>query len=213
MDGLRKNTSGPDGTGAAAPLLRRPTRDDLLLLARRRFARGQHGDLEGLAKELGISRATAYLWVGNADQLAGLVIGGLLVAAYRQAGEQVGRSSRNRAAEIVIRVMRSIAGSSAYREFVERDPEKALRIVASRNGPVQRTAIVAMQEILEEEQARGRLELPVDSHAMAYALVRLVESFLYADFIAGERPELEKAEAIIRLMLNRRSPGTRASRR
>ena len=78
---------------------------------------------------------------------------------------------------------------------------------------MQRTAIATMQEMLEEEQAGGRLELPVDSHAMAYALVRLVESFLYADFIAGERPELEKAEAIILLMLNRRSPRARPSRR
>jgi len=36
---------------------------------------------------------------------------------------------------------------------------------------------------------------------MAYALVRLVESFLYADMIAGEAPDLEKATAILERML------------
>ena len=41
---------------------------------------------------------------------------------------------------------------------------------------------------------------------MAYALVRIVESFLYADMITGERPDLEKATQILALML-RGAPG------
>ncbi len=49
--------------------------------------------------------------------------------------------------------------------------------------------------------ARGALTLPVDVHTMAYALVRIAEWFLYADAIAGERPDLEKAEEILRLVL------------
>jgi Tetracyclin repressor-like, C-terminal domain len=36
---------------------------------------------------------------------------------------------------------------------------------------------------------------------MAYALVRIVESFLYADPIAGEKPDLKKAVEILKLML------------
>ena len=36
---------------------------------------------------------------------------------------------------------------------------------------------------------------------MAYALVRIVESFLYAEAIAGEEPDLEKAVEILRLLL------------
>src|SRR5262249_34917876 len=38
-------------------------------------------------------------------------------------------------------------------------------------------------------------------HTMAYALVRIVESFLYAEAIAGEEPDLEKAVEILRLLL------------
>jgi len=36
---------------------------------------------------------------------------------------------------------------------------------------------------------------------MAYALVRIVESFIYADVIAGEDPDIDKAVDILRLML------------
>jgi hypothetical protein len=49
--------------------------------------------------------------------------------------------------------------------------------------------------------ASGALRLPVDAHTMAYALVRICESFLYADVIAGEKPDLDKAVEILTLML------------
>jgi len=50
---------------------------DLHRLARRRFLRKERFSVEELADELGISRATAYRRVGNAEQLAGEVIASL----------------------------------------------------------------------------------------------------------------------------------------
>ena len=97
--------------------------------------------------------------------------------------------------------MRYVATSEAYRAFVERDPQKALRIVASKDGPVQQRTIALHEELLAEEVRRGALTLPVDAHTMAYALVRIVESFLYAYAIAGETPDLEKAVDIMKLLL------------
>jgi hypothetical protein len=41
----------------------------------------------------------------------------------------------------------------------------------------------------------------VDAHTLAYAVVRLVESFLYADLVAGEEPDLAKAVEVLRLLL------------
>jgi len=178
-----------------------PAAHDLLALARRRLLRGERCSVEDLATELGVSRATAYRWAGNADQLAGQVIASLAEDTFHRAlGEARGRGAA-RVIEVMARGMRYVAKSGAYRAFVERDPPKALRIVASKDGPVQRRTIKLHEELLEEEVRRGNLSLPVDVHTMAYALVRIVESFLYADAIAGEPPDLEKAEQILRLML------------
>jgi hypothetical protein len=99
------------------------------------------------------------------------------------------------------RGMRYIATSAAYHAFMQRDPQKALRIVASKNGPVQRRTIALHEELLEEEVRRGALRLPVDTHTMAYALVRIAESFLYADAISGDAADVEKAVGILKLML------------
>jgi len=66
---------------------------------------------------------------------------------------------------------------------------------------VQSRTIALNQQLIEEEVRSGALSLPVDAHTMAYALVRIGESFLYADAIAGEKPDLDKAVEILKLML------------
>ena len=169
--------------------------------ARRRFLAGERLSVEELAAELGISRATAYRWAGNAEQLAGEVIASLVDATHRRALREAQGRGAARVIDVTTRGMHYIATSAPYRAFLERDPQRALRIVASKEGPVQARTIALNQSLLEEEIGRGALELPVDAHTMAYALVRIVESFLYADMIAGETPDLEKATEILKLML------------
>lgn len=180
---------------------RLPTAADLLGLAGRRFLKGERVRVEELAAELGVSRATAYRWVGNNEQLLGGVIASLSLEVYQQALRGARGRGAVRVVDMMARGMRLIAGSRAYRAFLERDPEKALRIVASKQGPVQRTTIALHQQLLEEEMRQGHLRLPVDAHTMAYALVRIAESFLYADLIAGEKPDIGKAVEIVKLML------------
>src|SRR5690242_2266002 len=52
----------------------RPTPVDALALARRRWLAGERLDMGALAKELGVSRATLYSWVGSRERLIGEVI-------------------------------------------------------------------------------------------------------------------------------------------
>lgn len=177
------------------------TAADLLALARRRYLDGERLSVEELAAELGVARATAYRWVGNAEQLAGTVIASYGEAIFRRAEREARGRGAARVLDVMSRGMRVVAGSKAYRAFIERDPQRALRIVASKDGPVQAQAIALHQELLEEEVRAGNMRLPVDAHTMAYALVRVVESFLYADAIAGEAPDLDKAVEILKLML------------
>ncbi len=180
------------------------TRGDLVALARRRFLAGERVRLEELAEELGVSRATAYRWVGNAENLVGLVVAGLVDETYARTVREARGTGAARVIDATARGLHYIASNDAYRAFIERDPQKALRIVASKEGPVQARTIAHNEGLLREEVERGHLELPVDPHTMAYALVRVCESFLYADVIAGEKPDLEKAVEILKLML--RSP-------
>jgi len=177
------------------------TAADLRALARLRFMECERLCLEELAAELGISRATAYRWAGNVEQLAGEVIASIVDDTFQRALREARGRGAERVVDVTARGLRYIATSAPYRAFLERDPQKALRIVASKEAPVQARTIALHQQLIEEELQSGALRLPVDAHTMAYALVRIAESFLYADAIAGEEPDLDKAIEIVKLML------------
>jgi transcriptional regulator with XRE-family HTH domain len=177
------------------------TAADLRALAHRRFLAGERLALEELAGELGISRATAYRWAGNVDLLTADVIASIVEDTFRRAVREARGRGAERVVDATARGLRYIATSAPYRAFVERDPQRALRIVASKEAPVQARTIALNQQLIEEEMRSGSLKLPVDAHTMAYALVRIGESFLYADAIAGEEPDLDKAVEILKLML------------
>jgi AcrR family transcriptional regulator len=178
-----------------------PTREDLLALAKERFLEGERLDIAGLAEELGISRATAYRWAGNADELIGNVVAVLAEETFRRAVSRAHGTGAERIIDAMARGMRTIVGSAPYRHFLESDPQRALRIVASKEGASQGRMIELHQQLLEEEIAAGNLRLPIDAHSMAYALVRTAETFMYADLIAGEKPDISKAAEIMKLLI------------
>lgn len=174
---------------------------DMLTAARGRFLRGERLDIAGLAEELGISRATAYRWAGNVGELTDFVIATLAAETFERSFKRAKGEGAERLIDAYRHGIRLMA-SGSYREWLKReDPDTALRIVASRFGRAQATSIRLWEGVLEEEMCAGRLDLPVDAHTMAYAIVRLSESFLYADLIAGEEPDVEKAVEILKLLL------------
>jgi hypothetical protein len=133
--------------------------------------------------------------------LTGIVLADIAEANFHRAVAEATGTGADRIVDAMERGMRYIVTSRTYRQFLERDPNKALRLAASKEGPAQRRVVELHQALLDEEIARGSLTLPVDSHTMAYALVRTAESFVYGDLIAGERPALDDAVTILRLLL------------
>lgn len=178
-----------------------PTPQDMLAAARRRFLRGEKLDVGGLGQELGISRATAYRWAGNAEELTGVVIASLAADTFHLAFREAQGTGKDRIIDAARRGLGYMA-AGPYRDWLSReDPETALRIVASKSGPAQATTMRLWERVLADEEAAGNIELAVKPHAMAYAVVRISESFLYADLIAGEQPDIDSCVEILKLLL------------
>jgi AcrR family transcriptional regulator len=193
----RASVSTPRDTSSS-----KPTTADAHRIARRRVLAGQRIDMRALANELGVSRATLYRWTGRREQLVGNVLGALAEETFELCKRDAAGTGAARIINVFDRHLAMIAKAPALRRFLETDAETALRVLTMRDGPVQGRLVRAHTELLREEARRGTFTPRVDAAALAYAIVRIGEAFLYNDAILALEPNLEQAGAIVRLLLD-----------
>lgn len=190
----RKAASRRPGRPATA------SREDVVRVAREQFLSGHRVELTLVANRLGLGRPTIYRWFGSRDALLSEIIAGELESLIAHHRKQVSRTGARGLLELFDRVNRSLARSSALRALLEQERSGALRLLTSSGGSVQPTAVRCVQELIEAEVATGTYEPPAAPAALAYAIVRLAEAFLYNDVAIGIRGDwlaLHQVEAAL----------------
>jgi Tetracyclin repressor-like, C-terminal domain len=159
-------------------------------------------DMRSLATQLHMGRATLYRKVGSRDRLLGEILWFLtrleIAGSVTEVGDMTGA---DRVVAMVGAFMRRVHGRAPLRRLLDAEPEIALRILTSKHGPVQRGTISVVRRLLEEEASGGALQLIIDSDTLAYVIVRIGETFLYADAIAGHPVEIDQATEVISRLL------------
>lgn len=185
--------TGRPGRPAAA------SREQALALARTRFMAGQRVDVQAIARELGLARATMHRWFRTRELLLGEVLADFgqerLIALRRRTG---GRGARALLASFDA-FNRDLARGSGLRALLVAEPDLALRVLTSPDGIVQPRMVATVQQLIQEEIQRG-FKPTLDSDLLAYAIVRLAEAFLYRDVsmgVAGETGRLRQLEAAL----------------
>ncbi|UJB19961.1 MULTISPECIES: QsdR family transcriptional regulator [Lysobacter] len=190
------------GQALREPGPRRATPLDLFRAARRGWIAGERLDIGALAAELGIGRATAFRWVGSREQLLGEVVWSLCEPLLQQAAAATSGRGPRRVAAICEYAIRAMLVYPPLRRFIEQDAEFALRLLTSKQGPVQERVIGQVRELLRHQADHGALVLPLNVDTLSYLIVRLCESFLYADVISGQRVDAAEAGLAIELLLS-----------
>lgn len=95
---------------------------DLHKLARDYFLHAKRIELQTLARELGISRATAYRWAGSADQLVGNVLAGLVDDTFSQLVKRNDTNGGQRALDVLTRGMYHANNFSTTAAFFDQAP-------------------------------------------------------------------------------------------
>ncbi|WP_151901746.1 QsdR family transcriptional regulator [Tsukamurella tyrosinosolvens] len=167
------------------------------------FREGRRVDLGQLAKASGIGRATLYRWFEGREQVVGEAIWlGIAQAIARvEAAEPV----RDRAAFLRSfgRLAHEVRDYPPLAGFAADEPEFAMRVLQSRDSVVQARLIAWVGGWLTDltippsDGARG-----VARADLAYAIVRLAESFLWSDMIIGTPPQPDTAAALVELLLD-----------
>ena len=167
------------------------SRDEVLRLARSQYLGGERVDLTVIARRLGLGRATIYRWFGSRDALLGEIIASeleQLITAQRKRVRQRGAAGL---LKVFDGVNRTLSSSGALRALLEQERDGALRLITSSAGPVQARSVAAVKALIEAEFAAGRYQPAADPGALAYAIVRLAEAFLYNDAAIGIRGDWE----------------------
>ena len=172
-------------------------------IARGWFLAGRRIEMRELAAELGVNRATLFRWVGNRDDLLAEILWSLAEPTLAAAIDDAPGHGGQRIATAIGRFATLIDQAAFFRDFLRREPERALRILTTRAGTVQSRLVTAIETFLREEITAGQLDPPLPPHDLAYLIVRIVESFVYADIITGEQIDIARTEQAIAALVRR----------
>lgn len=195
--------AGPRGRPAAA------TREEVLAAAMDRYLRGRRIDMQALAAELGLGRATLYRWFGSRDAL----IGEVLFRAAEPLLDAARHRARGRGGQMLLATFdafnRALVDAPALRRLVEAEPEAAVRVITDGAGTLQPRIVARIQGLIEDEVGRGSYDPPVEPPTLAYAIVKLAEAFLFSDAVAGIRGDVDRLREIEAALLGVRPPARR----
>jgi AcrR family transcriptional regulator len=171
-------------------------------VARRRFLAGERLDMQALALELGVSRQTLYRWTGSREELLADVLFSLSDASFEQAKrDTAGLAGAERLLAVFRHHVAAIVSSAPLQAFVRRETQTALRILTSRHGSVNARTIHRLAALYRSEQEAGHFAPRADIDTLAFAVVCLTESFIYNDARAAVEPEVDRAAAVVTLLL------------
>jgi AcrR family transcriptional regulator len=179
----------------------RPGPLDAFKLARRRWQAAERIDMSALARELGVNRVTLYRWVGSREQLLVEVIWSLAERTLQSVDARTRATGAERVVKVASGFIDAVITNAGMRFWLAEEGESAMRLLTLRAPGYQVRLVGWHERLLREEADAGRLELAADLHEVAYVIVRLIESYVYLDFITGEEPEPGRAEPILRMLL------------
>lgn len=170
--------------------------------ALRTFYEQRRLDMRALAAELGIGRSSLYRKVRSRDHLLSAVLWFLARRAIVHALDATRElSGPERVLAVISHFLHGIHGQPELRRLLQEEPEAALRILTSKQGDVQRHMIAAVDRLLAAEQTVAARQLTLDRGTLAYVIVRIGESFLYADVIADNESDVDRAVEVIARLL------------
>ena len=195
-----RRTSTPLSRSVREAPKRQVTPLDALELATRKWLDGERLDIGRLAQELGIGRATLFRWVGTREQLYGEV----LCKVYARQREYLLKTAEGRGIDLLENVVKrnlaALAASVPLRRFIESDPEFAIRLLTSPYSSAQQHSVETEVALLRRVVAEAKITPQLDLHSLAHIIVRIGEAFLYAGTIGGDKPDLHKFVAAIRIL-------------
>jgi AcrR family transcriptional regulator len=165
---------------------------------------GRRLDMQVLADELGMSRVTLFRRVGSREALLSKALWMHTqctreTAAARWEAERPEGELHTPGTGRHINAI--VSQSKGLRRLLDDEPALAIRVLTDPRGQVQTGVVAFIEDLLRRDIEEFGLVTLIEPDALAYALVRLGESFLYADVLAARKPDVETANRLQRALV------------
>ena len=155
--------------------------------------------MQGLADELGVSRVTLFRHVGGREALLSQALWVLTERTLATAAarwEAVRPEGELHTPGTGRHLNAIVSQSKGLRRLLDEEPALSLRVLTDPRGRVQTGIVTYIEALLRRDMAEFSLVALIEPDALAYALVRLGESFLYADALAARKPDVATADRL-----------------
>jgi AcrR family transcriptional regulator len=187
---MTRVATGRPGRPAAA------TREAALALATKRFLKCERVDVQAIARELGLARATMHRWFQTREALLGELLGTMGEQRLLQIRAETSGGGARALLSTFDQFNRELAALDGMRAFLAQEQERALRILTSSGGIAQPHMVGTVQRMIETEVEAGGYAPKIEPNVLAYAIIRLGEAFLYNDAIIGIRGDTDRLREI-----------------
>jgi AcrR family transcriptional regulator len=203
----------PSALAAAKPATVDPRPDRVVTLAARWIHDGRRLDMQGLADELGMSRQTVFRRAGGRQELLSkalwvLTERTLVTAAMRWEAQRPDGELHSPGTGRHINAL--VSQSVGLRRLLDDEPALALKVLTDPHGLIQTGVVAFTEKLLRRDMAEFGLVPLTEPGALAYALVRLGESFLYADVLSARKPDVAMANRLQQALVEGFVPQYRA---
>jgi hypothetical protein len=188
----------PERTAFDLPPRRVIDPDALLRRAAAHYLKHSTIDMDLLAGEMAISRATLYRMVGSRDALLGEVFWALGRIFLNEAAGGARGTGSDRVLAVSRQFSELVAGAQQLRQFVAEEPQTAARVLLTAGTDVHQRAVEAQLEIFEASGITGE---PEEIRRRAFLYVRLMESVVYSDVLGVPEVAFDLAEPALRALL------------
>lgn len=186
------------------------TADQLVEHAAHQILAGVRLDTTEIAASHGIGRTTLFRRVGNREDLMGEALWWLadrtFADAQRRWDNQYATATRDEHGCLrCLRVMEhfsvTTANDKGFGLLLQNETAVAIRVLTDPSGRVQPRMIRAYVDLLERDIRDARLDALVDVDTLGYAIVRLGESIIYSDTLAGLGSTWPTAHMLVRKLV------------
>lgn len=177
-------------------------RESALKLAREKFLAGERIELGQMAQELGVSRVTLHRWVGTRDALIVQVVWPLTQGTLEREWANVESLPGVRVPRLVGGYLRANLFQGPAQRFLLEENERAMRIFTLASYGYQPLLLAAVRRYLNEDVQAGRLTPHLSLDELAYATLRIAESFAYLPTITGQAPDADGAQRVLEALLS-----------